>query len=117
LAARPDFEAERQRQTMLKTVARHRPDMLQLLADINTGPNDGIVLDSLHFKKGTTMTITGQAGSMEQLWKFEANLRGQKSKGFETVNIANQAADPKTKKIKFTITFNYKGFSKKDAVL
>ena len=117
LVARPEFEAARQHQTMLKTVARHRPDALQLLADINAGANDGIVLDSLHFKKGTAVTITGQAGTVEQMWKFESSLRGQKAKGFETVNILNQAADPKTKKIKFTITFNYRSFSRKDAVL
>jgi len=117
LVSRPEFEAERQRQMLVKTVARHRPDVLQLLGDINGGQNDGIVLDALHFKKGQTVTITGQAGNMEQVWKFEANLRGLKPKGIEGVVIANQAADPKTKKVRFTITFSYKTFSKKDAVL
>ena len=29
LVTRPDFEAERQHQVLLKTVARHRPDMLE----------------------------------------------------------------------------------------
>ncbi|MCU0917545.1 MAG: hypothetical protein MUC88_23715 [Planctomycetes bacterium] len=117
LAAKPEFEAQRQHQTMLKTVARHRPDLLQLLADVNAGSNDGVVLDTLHFKKGQVVTVTGQAASMEQVWKFEANLRGQKAKGIDTVVLANQVVDAKTRRIKFTITFTYKSFSKKDAVL
>ena len=67
-----------QHQALLKTVARHRPDMLELLTEINAGQNDGIVLDSLHFKKGQTVTLAGQAGNTEQMWKFQANLREQK---------------------------------------
>jgi len=117
LVARPDFETARQHQTLLKAVARYRPDVLQLLADLNSGPNDSIVLDSLHFKKGQTVTLTGQAGNMEQVWKFEAHLRGLRAKGIDNVTIANQAVDSKTKRIRFTITFSYKTFSKKDAVL
>jgi Tfp pilus assembly PilM family ATPase len=115
LVARPDFEAARQHQALLKTVARHRPDMLELLAALNTGKNDGIVLDSLHFKKGQPVTIAGQAGTTEQMWAFEKNLRTQKD--VANVAIVNPTQDSKTKKIKFTITFSYKGFSKKDAVV
>jgi hypothetical protein len=115
LVAQPEFEAARQHQALLRAVARYRPDMLDLLTCINAGKNDGIVLDSLHFKKGQTVTIVGQAGNTEQLWAFEKNLRAQKD--FTGVAITNPAVDSKTKKIKFTITFNYKGFSKKDVVL
>lgn len=115
LVARPDFEAARQHQALLKTVARHRPDVLELLTALNTGKNDGIVLDSLHFKKGQPVTIAGQAGNTEQMWAFEKNLRAQKD--MTNVAIVNPTQDSKTKKIKFTITFSYKGFSKKDAVL
>ena len=115
LVARPDFEAARQHQALLKTVARHRPDMLELLTVLNAGKNEGVVLDSLHFKKGQPVTIAGQAGTTEQMWAFEKNLRAQKD--MTNVAIVNPTQDSKTKKIKFTITFSYKGFSKKDAVL
>jgi len=115
LVARPEFEAARQHQALLKTVARHRPDVLELLTALNTGKNDGIVLDSLHFKKGQPVTIAGQAGNTEQMWAFEKNLRARKD--MTNVAIVNPTQDNKTKKIKFTITFSYKGFSKKDAVL
>jgi hypothetical protein len=115
LVTRPDFEAERQHQVLLKTVARHRPDMLDLLACVNAGKNDGIVLDSLHFKKGQTVTLVGTAGNTEQMWAFEKNLRAQKD--LTNVTNVNPTQDSKTKKVKFTITFSYKTFSKKDAVL
>ncbi len=115
LVARPDFETARQHQALLKTVARHRPDMLELLTALNAGKNDGIVLDSLHFKKGQPVMIAGQAGTTEQMWAFEKNLRAQKD--MTNVTIVNPTQDTKTKKVKFTITFSYKGFSKKDAVL
>ena len=115
LVARPDFEAARQHQALLKTVARHRPDVLELLTALNTGKNEGIVLDSLHFKKGQPVTIAGQAGNTEQMWAFDEKLRAQKD--MTNVAIVNPTQDSKTKKIKFTITFSYKGFSKKDAVL
>ncbi len=112
---RPEFEAARQHQALLKTVARYRPDMLELLATISAGKSDGIVLDTLHFKKGQTVTITGQAGNTEQMWAYEKSLREQKD--LTNVTIMNPTQDNKTKKIKFTITFGYKSFSRKDAVL
>jgi hypothetical protein len=113
--ADPNFEAARQRQALLQTVARHRPDVLQLLLDVNAGQNDGILLDSIHFKKGQAVTITGQADNMEQMWKYEANLSGQK--GITDVAITNAPVDTKTHKIKFTMTFLYRNFSKKGAAL
>ncbi len=112
---RPEFEAARQHQALLKTVARYRPDMLELLATISAGKSDGIVLDTLHFKKGQIVTITGQAGNTEQMWAYEKSLREQKD--LTNVTIMNPTQDSKTRKIKFTITFGYKSFSKKDAVL
>jgi Tfp pilus assembly protein PilN len=115
LLAQTDLEQARQRQSLMKTVAQHRPDLLQLLTDINSGQNPGVVLDSLHFKKGQAATLTGQTDNEEQLWKFQGNLRGRK--GLDDVEISNVSQDAKTKKVKFTITFQYRSFTKKGAVL
>jgi metal-responsive CopG/Arc/MetJ family transcriptional regulator len=111
----PEFKQARDHQLLLKTVAQHRPDLLGLLTDINAGQNDGIVLDTMHFKKGQAVTIMGRAGNMEQMWKFQENLLGQK--GIKDVKITNNSRDAKSKKIKFTMEFQYKRFTKKDAVL
>jgi len=113
--ADPNFEAARQHQALLKTVARHRPDFLQLLTDINVEQSEGIVLDGLHFKKGQAVAITGQAGNADQMYKFQTGLLAQK--GITDVDISNSASDPKSKKIRFTITFHYRGFTKKEAIL
>jgi len=52
---------------------------------------------------------------MEQMWKFQANLREHKE--IKDAEIANAAPDSKTNKIKFTITLDYKEFTKKGAAL
>jgi hypothetical protein len=113
--ADPNIQAFEARQALLKTVARHRPDVLQLLADVNGGPSDGIVLDDLHFKKGQVVTIAGRADNVEQMWKYQAGLMEHDDIG--PVEITRQTADPKTKKIAFTMTFPYKGFAKREAAL
>lgn len=111
LVSRADFEQARQRQVLLKTVARHRPDLLALLTDINAGEHNGIILDGLHFKKGQMASITGRAGKEDQMWAFQQRLLDQKS--IEDVEISSQVRDPKTKKIKFAMDFHYKSFTKK----
>jgi hypothetical protein len=115
MVQQPAFQASLQQQSLIRTVVRHRPDMLELLTLVNAGRNDGIVLDALHFKKGQTVTVTGQADNMEQMWKFQTNLREHKE--LKNAEIMNATPDSKTKKIKFTIAFHYREFTKKESVL
>ena len=100
-----------QRQKLIKTVARERPDLLQLLNEINTQDSGGIMLDSFDFKKGRPVTISGQAPGTDQLYKFQAALLSKK--GITRVIIQNTSPDAKGKKLKFTIIFHYKSFSSK----
>jgi len=98
-----------QRQTLIKSVAQQRPDLLELLGQINASGENGIKLESFHFKKGQPVTITGEASGNEQLYKFEKNLQDRKN--ITSVKM-NPSRDAKTKKIKFTITFHYRNFTK-----
>ena len=100
-----------QRQKLIKTVARERPDLLQLLNEINTQDSGGIMLDSFDFKKGRPVTISGQAPGTDQLYKFQATLLSKK--GITRVIIQDTAKDAKGGKLKFTIIFHYKSFSSK----
>ncbi len=110
------FAEARERQVLLKNIAAHRPDLLDLLTEINAGDNPGIVLDSFHFKKGQLVTIVGQADTDEQMRKFQRNLMNCKSKALKDVDVlANTTRDSKTKKVKFTMNLNYKNFTKKGA--
>jgi hypothetical protein len=98
------------RQQLIKTVARERPDLLDLLKLINESGERGITLTNLYFKKGQPVSISGQATSNDQLSRFEKNL--QDNKGIEKVNYsANMNA--KSRRITFTMTFHYKNFTKK----
>jgi len=115
LVNQPQFQQIRQQENLLKTVARHRPDPLGLLKEINSGDNSGIVLDSFHFKKGQRVTLMGRADNEERMWAFQKHLRGRK--GMEEVEISTAIPDSKTKKIKFTINLHYRQFTKKAAVL
>jgi Tfp pilus assembly PilM family ATPase len=98
------------RQKLMKTVARERPDLLQLINEININDSGGILLDSVDFKKGRPVTISGQAPGTDQLYKFQATLLSKKS--ITSVIIKNASKDAKSKKLKFTLTFHYKSFTK-----
>jgi len=98
------------KQQLIKTVARERPDLLDLLKVVNESGERGITLTTLFFKKGQPVSISGQASSNDQLSRYEKNL--QNTKGIEKVNYTANT-NTKSKKITFTMTFNYKNFSKK----
>jgi hypothetical protein len=115
LVNRAGFEETRQRQVLLRAVARYRPDMLDLLTRVNAGDNNGVVLDSFHFKRGQAVTLQGTADNEQQFWKFWDNLRGEKT--ISDVQPSNLSQDAKTKKVKFTMTFHYKGFTKKQGTM
>jgi hypothetical protein len=57
------------------------------------------------------VTIRGQAPGNDQLYKFQENLLTKK--GVKEVKILSANPDSKTKKIKFTMTFHYKTYTKK----
>jgi len=98
-----------QRQKLIKMVAQQRPDLLNLLGQVNASGERGIKLESFHFKKGQPVTITGQASTNDQFYKFEESLENRKN--IKIVNT-NPSIDAKSKKVKFTITFHYKSFTK-----
>ena len=103
-----------QRQKLIRTVATERPDLLELLNYINSSGSKGILLDSLQFKKGQAVSITGQADNPDLLYKFQESLLTKS--GIKQVEIQNATKDPKGDKFKFTITFHYKNFTKKVTV-
>ena len=98
------------KQQLIRTVARERPDLLDLLKLVNESGERGITLTGLNFKKSQPVSITGQASSNDQLSRYEKNL--QNTKGIEKVNYTANT-NTKSKKITFTMTFDYKNFSKK----
>lgn len=82
-----DMDQLVERQRLIKAVARERPDMLALLKLINGSGEKGIVLNSLIFKKDQKVTITGQAQSPDQMYKFHESLG--ENKDIDDVKIQN----------------------------
>jgi hypothetical protein len=128
-----DINLLMQRQKLIKTVAQERPDLLDLLNVVNACGEKGIKLESFHFKKGQRVSVTGQASSNEQLYKFQESLQDKKSikdvkmtatQSTRSTSDARGPSDAKgpssarggrgagSKRLKFTISFHYKNFTK-----
>jgi hypothetical protein len=105
-----DMDRLVERQKLIKTVARERPNMLDLLKLVNESGEQGITLNGMQFKKGQLVTISGEAKKNDQLRKFEKTLQDQK--GIDEVNCTPTMGS-KGKKITFKMTFHYKNFTKK----
>jgi len=106
-----DMDLLLKRQGLIRVVARERADLLELLKLVNESGGRGITLNSLHFKKGQPVSITGQAGGNDDLSRFEKSL--QSCKGIDKVNPPTASVDAKSRRITFTITFQYKNFTQK----
>ena len=106
-----DMQQLMERQELIKTVARERPDILDLIKQVNESGASGIKLEGLHFKKGQPVSVSGQASSPGQLYEFEKTL--QNNKNIKDAEIQSSSKSPQGGKLKFTITFSYKNFSQK----
>jgi len=111
LRTETDYHQLVSRQKLIKNVATQRIDLLKLLKEVSVDGSKDITLDILDFKRGRPVTISGQAKAAEQLYKFQKGLLAQK--GIKNVRIQSMPQDSKTKKLKFTITFDYRNFTKK----
>jgi hypothetical protein len=100
-----------EQQQMRKTVAVQRPDMLDLLGKIRESGPDGVVLDTITFKKRQAVTVGGSCKSYDQLYEFQKKL-GEQS-GIKEVRIQSSAVDKKKEKVGFKMTFHYKNFTRK----
>ena len=104
-----DMNLLMERQNLIKTVALQRPDLLDLLNQVTKSGDTGIKLEGLYFKKGQRVTINGQAPGNEQLYRFEKSLQDRTS--IKDVKMTS-TRDAKSRRLKFTITFHYRNFTK-----
>jgi hypothetical protein len=107
-----DLEELMDREVLIREIARRRPDILGLLGQINGIESKGVMLDSFSFKMDQPVVITGQADDRGRLHRFEKLL--EQSKGVSSVKMT-PSQDSKGDKVKFTISFHYWGFTKKQS--
>lgn len=100
------------REWLVKAVARERPDLLELLKNINSVEGNGVMLHGVEFVLGQSVIIHGQSSGDEQVYKFQEKLLGVKgiSKSDRPMSMKKE---PKGDKYTFTMVFNYKGFTHK----
>jgi hypothetical protein len=105
-----EFKELLQRRELIRMVARQRPDLIDLLGEINSIEGEGVMLDTFRFAKGQPVSISGQADNAEQLYNFHEALVGKA--GLGEVKMTS-GKEPKGDKLNFTITFHYKNFTRK----
>lgn len=98
------------RQEYRRQVARVRPDLLDLLTLLQKAEPEGVFLDSLLFELGKPVEVKGQADSYEKVYEFHKNLTGES--GISQPRLIEPSMDEKTRKVKFTVRFDYRHFSK-----
>ena len=93
-----------EQQNLRKMVAAERVDVIALLTKINKCCDGGMMLDSFSYRrKDAKVSVSGMAGSWDQLYKLEKALKSQK--GIVNVKIPNPSSSKD--KVNYTINFNY----------
>jgi len=114
LQGTPEFQELIVRQRLIREVARQRPDLLELVKKINSIEGDGTMLHGIEFVRGRPVTIKGQSDNYENVFKFEENFLAVK--GIEKSDSPmNMKKEQKGDKYTFTMSFNYKSFTKKSS--
>jgi hypothetical protein len=100
------------RQQMRERFAKSRPDMLELLTILNTCAGNNVTIDTFNFKKGQPVRLTAKtnSNSYERVYAFDKKLKEQS--GISGVKLISPTLDEKKRQVSFTLTFNYKNFSK-----
>lgn len=109
LKARANFSQLQQRRELVETVGRERADLFALLKKLNSVEGGGVKLDTFEFKKGSPVSIHGEASNAEQAYQFQENLHQQA--GIKGDMVLEKKTDDK--KYGFTIKFHYRHFTRK----
>ena len=98
-------------QAYRETVARARPDIVDLFQRIQKCQGD-ILLDTFEFEKGKPAKITATGNSYDATYQFQKELESQNKNVITNVRLLEPRLDQKGNKVKFTVTFHYRNFSK-----
>jgi hypothetical protein len=100
------------RQQTRERFAKSRPDMLELLILLDTCAGNDIMIDSFNFKKGQPVRLTAKTNSQsyDRVYAFDKKIKEQS--GISGVKLISPTLDEKKRQVSFTLTFNYKNFSK-----
>jgi len=98
-------------QNIRKLIARQRPDIIDLVTQINKDAPGGMKINAISFKKGEKASISSHASNWDEITKIQKFLAEKKD--FSDVNLQNPTFDQKTKKYAFKINFHYKDWTRR----
>ncbi len=98
-------------QAYRETIARARPDIVDLFQRIQKCRGN-TSLDTFEFEKGKPAKITATADNYDAAYQFQKELEAQNKNVITKTRLLEPRLDQKGKKVKFTITFHYRNFSK-----
>jgi hypothetical protein len=84
--------------------------LLDLLERIQPAGQKSLLLDSIHFKQGQPVRLTGKA-KKDQHYIYMKTL--QQTRGLSQVRLENPVYDKKAKATAFSLTLHYKHWSRK----
>lgn len=102
-----DIDKLLKKQSYQKLIAQRRPNLLGLMTKISDGTPSGTTFNSISFKKGQTVVITGQASKLDDIIKLQNFLVNKK--GFSDVKFQKPKLDAKEKKLSFKMDMHYTG--------
>jgi hypothetical protein len=102
-----------QQHKAISETASERPDILDILTIAKAAAPADVLFHNFIFRKGKPVSLTGQARSNDSLYTFEDALR--KQKGIANVKEQSAVKDDKENKVVFTVTFDYRTFTKGQA--
>ena len=98
-----------ERAALRESIARERPDLMEVLGAIGSSMPEGMLIDSFAFKRGQPVRLTGRAKNFEAVYGFQKTLDGKS--GISQVRLWEPRVEDKDKQVLFRITFNYRHFS------
>ncbi len=110
------FSQIEKRRQLVTEVARQRQqtDVLKLFTRVNSVDAAGVLLNSIEYKRDKPVKIVGETPQADQLYKFQEELI--KVQGVSNVTIQSAPEDARTKKLRFTMTFDYKSTGRNEPV-
>ena len=98
-------------QSYRETIAQTRPDIMDLFERVQKCQGS-IILDTFEFEKGRPVKIIAAAPGYDAAYQFQKKLEEQNKNIIKTVRLLDLRMDAKGQAVRFTVTFDYRNFSK-----
>jgi hypothetical protein len=107
----PEFKKLQETHHLRTIIAPQRIDVPGLIDKINQSLPGGVTVSSLTVERGRPITVGGYCKDPKLMYQFEEAMA--KHSGVSMVRVTGRGLDEKKKQTLFTLTFDYKDFTRK----